>query len=235
MAPTPTLANVGAATRRDGAAGTFRPMIRIVIADDHPIIVDGIARILLSEGDFEILARASNGETALRAVIQFCPDVLILDLRMPVMDGIAVLREMRRRGVQSKVIVLTALDGKPLFEAVRLGVSGVLLKDTAPQLLVRCVREVYSGGNWLEHGVASNAVERLLKRETALNAIESTLTKRELEVAHLVADGMSSKAVARSLGISDGTAKLHLHHVYEKLRLEGRIGLLRYLHSHELD
>ena len=233
MVPTPTLAN--AATRRDGPAETFRPKIRIVIADDHPIVLDGIARILLSEGDFEILARASNGETALRAVIQFCPDVLILDLRMPVMDGIAVLREMRRRGVQSKVVVLTALDGKPLFEAVRLGVSGVLLKDTAPQLLVRCVREVYAGGNWLERGVANNAVERLLKRETALNAIESTLTKRELEVAHLVANGMSSKAVARSLGISDGTAKLHLHHVYEKLGLEGRIGLLRYLHNHELD
>jgi len=212
-----------------------RMTIRLVLADDHPIILAGLVQLFSAEGDFEILARAGNGEDTLRAVLQFRPDILVLDIRMPGMDGLAVLREMRGRYLPTKVVVLTAIGGDPIFEAVRLGARGVLLKDAAPQLLVRCIREVHAGGNWLEHGIASNAVDRLLKRESEIRTIEQTLTRRELEVARLIAQGLSSKAVARRLGIGDGTAKLHLHHVYEKLKLEGRVALSRYIQSHGID
>jgi two-component system nitrate/nitrite response regulator NarL len=212
-----------------------RMTIRLVLADDHPIILAGLVQLFSAEGDFEILARAGNGEDTLRAVLQFRPDILVLDIRMPGMDGLAVLREMRGRYLPTKVVVLTAIGGDPIFEAVRLGARGVLLKDAAPQLLVRCIREVHAGGNWLEHGIASNAVDRLLKRESEIRTIEQTLTRRELEVARLIAQGLSSKAVARRLGIGDGTAKLHLHHVYEKLKLEGRVALSRYIQIHGID
>jgi len=209
--------------------------IRLVLADDHPVVLEGLARIFAAEPDFEVLARVSNGGDALDAVLHLAPDVLVLDIRMPGKDGLTVLRELREHSVPTQVVVLTAVDGDPVFEAVRLGARGVLMKDAASQILVRCVREVHAGGSWIERGAASNAIERLLRRETETRTIELRLTKREWEVARLVASGLSSKAVARDLAITEGTAKVHIHHVYEKLQVEGRMGLLRHIHSRGID
>jgi two-component system, NarL family, nitrate/nitrite response regulator NarL len=209
--------------------------IRLVLADDHPVVLDGLVHLFSAEGDFEILARAHNGGETLRAVRQLHPDILVLDLRMPGMDGFTVLREMRREGLSTKVVVLTAMEGEATIDAIHLGVRGVISKDIAMRVLVQCVREVHAGRKWLDGGVAARAVERLLRREAGIRMIERTLTRRELEVARLIADGMSSKAVARNLAISEGTAKLHLHHVYEKLKLRGRVALLRYIHTHGID
>jgi len=153
--------------------------IRLVLADDHPVVLEGLACIFAAEPDFEVLARVSNGDAALDAVLHFAPDVLVLDLRMPGKDGLTVLRELREQPVPTQVVVLTAVDGDPVFEAVRLGARGVLMKDAASQILVRCVREVHAGGSWIERGAASHAVERLLRRETETRAIELRLTRRE--------------------------------------------------------
>lgn len=209
--------------------------IRLVIADDHPIVLDGLEQLLSLEKDCEVVARAKNGDEALQAVRQFQPDVLVLDLRMPGTDGLAVLEEMRREALPTRVVILSAMNSDDLFEAIRLGARGVVLKDMAPRLLMQCVRTVHAGGKWLEKGVATCAVDKLLECEAGIKAIAETLTPRELQVARMIAKGMPSKTVASRLAISEGTAKLHLHHVYEKLKVEGRVGLMRFMHSRGLD
>ena len=209
--------------------------IRLVLADDHPIVLDGLEQLFLLEKDCEVVARARNGDEALRAVRQFQPDVLVLDLRMPGKDGLAVLGEMRREALPTRVVILSAMNDDDLFEAIRLGARGVVLKDMAPRLLMQCVRTVHAGGKWLEKGVATCAVDKLLECEAGIKAMAETLTPRELQVARMIAKGVPSKTVASRLAITEGTAKLHLHHVYEKLKVEGRVGLMRFMHSRGLD
>ena len=209
--------------------------IRLIIADDHPVVLAGLANYLASESGLEVAARASNGEEALKAVRQFQPDVLILDLRMPVKNGLSVLREINEQKLSTRVVVLTALNNDEVIEAVRLGARGVLLKDTASSQLVECVREVHAGRKWLEKSVAMRALDHFLERGNGTFSTHELLTRRELQVARMVAEGLPSKAISRKLAITEGTAKLHLHHVYEKLKINGRIALVRYMRTQQLD
>jgi DNA-binding NarL/FixJ family response regulator len=210
-------------------------MIRLVLADDHPVVLDGLMQIFAIERDFQVLARATNGEEALQAVRQLQPDILVLDLRMPGKDGLEVLREMQHEALATQTVVLTALDNDDVLHAISLGAAGIVLKDMAVKLLVQCVREVFAGGKWLERSIAGRSVERFVKREAGTRRMAEILTPREIQVARMVANGLPSKTVARRLAINEGTAKLHLHHVYEKLKLDGRVALVRYMHSKGLD
>lgn len=203
--------------------------IRLVVADDHPIVVEGLVRLFQLEPDIAVVSCTSNGEETLQAVREHSPDVLVLDLRMPVMNGLAVIREMTRSAVATRVVVLTGTEEDDVLEAIELGVRGVVLKDMAPALLVRAVREVHAGGTWIERGSATRAVDRLLQRDAASRKIAAVLTPRELEVARMIARGLHNKTVADRLQITEGTAKLHLHHIYEKLGLDGRMALAQYL------
>ena len=209
--------------------------IRIVIADDHPVVLGGLLKLFSAEPDCEVVASTSNGEEALSAIRTLTPDVLVLDLRMPGKDGIAVLREMRRNNLSAKVVLLTAVENDDVLVAIRLGVQGVVTKDMALRLLVECVRIVHSGGRWIEKSAANRAVDRLLQRETGMRVMTKNLTPREVQIARMVADGLPSKHVAGRLAITEGTAKLHLHHIYSKLNLRGRVALMRYMQSHGLD
>lgn len=209
--------------------------IRIVIADDHPVVLDGLVRLFSAERDFEVVASARNGDEALRALRKSEPDTLVLDLCMPGKDGIAVLGEMRRDGLTAKVVVLTAMESEDVLGAIRLGARGVVLKDMALRLLVECVRAVNAGGTWIEKSAASRVIDRMLQRESSVHMIAQSLTRREVEIARMVADGLPSKHVADRLAITEGTAKLHLHHIYSKLNVRGRVALVRYMQRHGLD
>lgn len=204
--------------------------ITLVLANDHPIFLDGLDDIFRREPDFQVLARCLEGQAALRAVGQLKPDVLILDLRMPKMDGLAVLREMQKEKLPTRVVVLTAaLDEDEVLEAIRLGVQGVVLKEMAARLLVQCVRKVHAGEQWLEKRSVSLALERLLKREAATRQIARILTPREIEIVRMVAaDGLRNKAIAGRLYVSEGTIKVHLHSIYEKIKVNSRLELTRY-------
>jgi two-component system, NarL family, nitrate/nitrite response regulator NarL len=209
--------------------------IRLVLADDHPIVLDGLAQLFGSERDFDVVARAADGDEALAAVRRHRPDVLVLDLRMPRKDGLAVIRELRSEGLSPRVVVLTASrESGDVFEAINLGVEGVVLKDMATSLLVRCVREVHAGRKWIERGAASDAVDALRGRQSKQRNLEAILTPRELQVARLTAKGHPNKVVAERLSITEGTAKLHLHHVYEKLAIDGRMALVQYMQGRGL-
>jgi len=209
--------------------------IRIAIVDDHPIVLDGLTKLFSAEPEFEVVASARNGTDVVRMVRKHTPDVLVLDLRMPGKDGIAVLGDLKRHPSSTKVVILTATENDDVLLAIRLGARGVVLKDMASRLLVECVRIVHSGGTWLEKSVATRAVDRLLQREDGIRSIAKSLTPREVEVARMFADGLQCKHVADKLAISEGTAKLHLHHIYSKLNLRGRVELVRYMQRHGLD
>lgn len=209
--------------------------IRIVVADDHPFILDGLEQLFRGEADCEIVARAADGEQALRAVRTYNPDVLILDVRMPRLDGIELLRRMRELQLPAKVVLLTAsLDDARLLEAFRLGAGGLVLKESAPRLLVQSVRQVARGQQSWNGRAIAGALRLVLQREQAVAAVSSVLTPRELEVTRMVASGLRNKEIASRLGISEGTVKFHLHGIYEKLQIDGRYALMSYARDHGL-
>lgn len=198
--------------------------IRIAIADDHPIVLDGLEQLFRLEKEFRIVARCTDGQQALQAVSEHHPDVLILDLRMPQRSGLGVLRQMKELNLETRVVVLTAaLEEEEVLEAIRLGVRGVVLKEMAPRILVQCVRKVAAGGQWLEKESVGRALEKMLRRGGA--SVAGSLTPRELDVVRLVCEGLRNKEIAERLLISEGTVKIHLHSIYEKLQVSGRVEL----------
>ena len=203
--------------------------ISLVLADDHPLLLNGLENLFRLEKDIQVLARCGDGVEALRAVREHRPDILILDIRMPRMDGLAVLRALKMEKLRTRVVLLTvALDEDEVLEAIRLGVRGVVLKEMAPQLIVQCVRKVHAGGEWLERSSVGRALEKMLRRDPITQGIAGLLTARETEIVRLVASGLHNKEIAGKLTISEATVKLHLHNIYEKLGVDGRVTLTLY-------
>ena len=204
-----------------------RGQISVVIADDHPIVLAGLETLLQREPDISVVDRCADGVETLRAVRKHNADVLILDLRMPRADGVAVLRRMHEERVTTKVIILAAvIEDDVLLDAIRLGATGVVLKETAPQYLVNCVREVHAGRQWYEQRTLVDAMERFVRREVASKEMTSVLSRREVDVARAVAQGLRNREIAERLGIAEGTVKLHLHTIYTKLGVDGRTALI---------
>lgn len=209
--------------------------IRIVVADDHPFILDGLEQLFRAEADCEIVARTTDGEQALQAVQTHQPDVLVLDVRMPRLDGIELLRKMHELQLSTKVVLLTAsLDDARLLEAFRLGASGLVLKESAPRLLVQSVRQVANGEQSWNGKAIAGALRLVLQREQAVAGASAMLTPREIEVTRMVASGLRNKEIALRLEITEGTVKFHLHSIYEKLQIDGRYALMSYARDHGL-
>jgi len=163
------------------------------------------------------------------------PDILILDLRMPRGDGLEILRTLRREKLPTKVVLLAAaLEEDEILDALRLGVRGVVLKELAPQLLVECVRKVHAGEQWLEKQLSSRVLETLLRREAGGRAASSVLTPREIEIVRMVASGLRNRELARRLGVTEGTVKIHLHNIYKKLKVQSRVELVLHAQSNKL-
>jgi two-component system, NarL family, nitrate/nitrite response regulator NarL len=203
--------------------------IRVVLADDHPIVLMALRQLLESDPGFEVLGSYDDGTATLEAVRESRPDVLILDLRMTPKSGLDVLQELKKSGPRTRVVVLTAaVDESEVLDAIRLGVQGVVLKEMAPHLLLHAVRKVHEGGRWVETELAGRAMEEMLQREAAIAHLSPILTAREIEVARLAAAGLRNAEVAERLFISEGTVKLHLHNVYSKLKVGSRFELTRY-------
>ena len=206
--------------------------ISLVLADDHPLVLNALEQLFAVEGDFAVLARCGDGGAAVQAVREHRPDILILDLRMPVKHGLEVLRELKNATAATRVVVLTgSFDDEDATEALRLGARGFLLKELAPDLIVQCVRKVHAGEQWIERGVLVRATEKLARRESGMREVSRVLTARELEIVRMIGEGLRNKAIAEALSISESTVKLHLHNIYEKLGIDGRLALLSYAHD----
>ena len=203
--------------------------ITLVLADEHPLILIGLEQVFAREQDLRVLARCTNGQETLQATRRHRPDVLVLDLHLPGKDGLTVLHELRMAGFPTRVVVLTATrNGEEVIDAMRLGARGVVLKEMPPQRLIQCIRKVHAGGDWLETRTVGRILERIRGRETGTELGAGPLSRRELEVARLAARGLSNVAIAEMLSITEGTIKVHLHHIYAKLGLDGRLALLIY-------
>jgi DNA-binding NarL/FixJ family response regulator len=211
------------------------PPIRIVLADDHRIVLEGLAQLLSLEGDFDVQLRCTDGVEALAAVERVRPDVLVADVKMPGLTGLEILKRLHEQGSPTRVVLLTAhMTDAQVVEAVRLNVGGIILKEAASRTLVQCVRTVAEGGRWLDQATVHAALESMLRREAGIAKVSKTLTKREVEIVRMVATGLRNKQIGDKLAISEGTVKMHLHSIYEKLGISGRVELSNYAREHEL-
>jgi DNA-binding NarL/FixJ family response regulator len=203
--------------------------IRLVLADDHPLILDGLENLFRTEKEFEVLACCIDGIETLQAVRKHQPDVLILDIRMPKKDGLDVAREIQKEKLPTQVVLLTAeLDEREFLEAIRLGVKGIVLKEMASQMLLKCIRKVHAGEQWMEMRSAKQALEKMLRQEAGVREVAAVLTPQEMTIVRMIAGGLRNKEIADKLHISEGTVKTHLHNIYEKLNVDSRLALLRY-------
>ncbi|MFI7135038.1 response regulator [Nonomuraea sp. NPDC050153] len=190
--------------------------IRLLIADDHPIVRDGIRGMFAGDPDFEVLGEAGDGVQAVELARALTPDVILMDLRMPRMDGVAAIKELARLGIAARVLVLTTYDtDRDVLPAIEAGATGYLLKDTGRDELVRAVRTAARGEAVLSPSVAT----RLLGQ---VRAPADPLSARELEVLQLIADGATNREIATRLFISEATVKSHVLHIYTKLGVNDR-------------
>lgn len=188
--------------------------IRVVVADDHAVVRAGLTAILEAEPDLKVVAEVSDGEQAVRAYAEHRPDVLVMDLRMPVLDGLGALIQLRRTYPAARVILLTTYDDEEdIYRGLEAGASGYLLKDAAVSELVDGIRKVHAG----RKAIAAAAAERLAGRVAV-----QELSDREREVLEHLAEGKSNKQIGRALGISDGTVKVHVANILHKLGAQGR-------------
>jgi DNA-binding NarL/FixJ family response regulator len=209
--------------------------IRLVLADDHPLVLQALEDLLATEEDMDVVAVCQDGESAVEAVRRLSPDLLLLDLSMPKLDGISVLECLHAEMPLTRVVVFTGnMDERRALECLRLGVSGVVLKESAPEVLLEAVRKVASGEVWVEKQSYSQAVALLLRQQDTNRHLARLLTPREMEILLLAAQGLRNKEIGQKLMVTEGTVKMHLHHVFEKLGLRGRSDLIRYAHQNAL-
>ena len=187
---------------------------RVLLVDDHALLRTGVANIINQESDLHVVAEAGNGVDALAAYDRHRPDVTLLDLRMPVMEGVEVVRRLRERDPGARVIVLTTYDtDDEISRALRAGAKAYVLKDISADALVTCIRDVLAGKTYLAPAAAAKLAEGVTRVQ---------LTPRELSTLRLMADGKANKEIAQELGISDRTIKTHLGHLFEKLGVTSR-------------
>ena len=191
--------------------------IRLLIADDHPVVRDGLSGMFDPDPDFEVVGEASDGAEAIRLAQALKPDVILMDLRMPGMDGVAAITEIARQGIPVRVLVLTTYDTDSyVLPAIEAGATGYLLKDAPRAELLRAVRAAAAGQGVLSPSVATRLMSRVRTPAPEL------LSQRELEVLELVAAGTTNRDAAVRLFISEATVKTHLLHIYAKLGVADR-------------
>jgi len=186
----------------------------VLVVDDHALFRTGVANIINQEGDLHVVAEAGNGVEAVAAYERHHPDVTLLDLRMPVMDGVEVVRQIRARDPRARVIVLTTYDtDDEIARALKAGAKAYVLKDVSEEDLIGCIRSVLAGKTYLAPAAAAKLAEGVARVQ---------LTPRELATLRLTADGNANKEIANELGISERTVKTHLGHLFEKLGVSSR-------------
>jgi two-component system nitrate/nitrite response regulator NarP len=222
------------------ASGTRLPfakgedLTRILIADDHPIVVAGI-KALLTGSDYDVVSVVSDGAAVLEELPKIRPDLLLLDVEMPQRSGLEVLRVLRMRGDMRPIVLLTgSIKSAAAIEAVQLGVNGVVLKDTAAESLLKCLDAVKAGGRWIDQSVLQHALTAALGDGEGATGPFATLSKKERAVVGLIGQGLRNKEIAAELGVTEGTVKVHLHKIFEKVDVTSRFELALLAKEHEV-
>ena len=202
-------------------------VVRVAIADDHPIVLNGLINLISTDGAFAVVASASDGKTILAAIRREKPDLAVLDLNMPGLSGLDVLAAIRLEALATRVALLTAtISDAQVFDAVTRGAAGLVLKEAAPETLMDCLHELAAGRDWLSGPQIQDALQREGLRRHRWQQLSSSLTARELQIVDLILKGASNKEIAYQLQLSDGTAKVHVHNIFQKLEVASRAELL---------
>jgi len=205
----------------------------LVLADDHPIILEGLEQLFRRHKDFQVLATCNTGDDAIQAVREHRPDVIVLDVKMPSGDGLSVLKRIHEEKLPTRVILLTAsMQEDEVLQAMEAGVWGLVLKESAAVSLVDSVRKVTRGERALDQGLIVRALDRAVERQSGLRQTGALLSRREAEIVKMVAAGMRNKEIANKLFIGEGTVKTHLHAIFRKLGVHGRVELTLYAREH---
>ena len=203
--------------------------IRVLIADDHPIVLGGLDQLLSLEPDIAVVDRCTNGSEVLAAIARHRPAVAVLDLAMPGRSGMDLLRDLRAIQSPVRVVLLTArIEHEQVVEALKLGVAGIVLKESAPLQILDCIRRVAAGGQWIDQAISSRTLDSLLRRQSGTRRAAAILTTREIEVVRMVARGLRNKEIADQLSITEGTVKAHLRTIFEKVGVDSRAKLILY-------
>jgi DNA-binding NarL/FixJ family response regulator len=212
-------------------------MIRLLLVDDQELVRTGLRGILRSQFGFEIAGELPNGSRVIEAVDALSPDVVLMDVRMPVVDGVQATRELRRRGPSPPVLALTTFDDDEVLAAmVRAGAAGFVLKEVTAEDLQRAVRVVAEGGAWLDPAVTGRVLKvyRSAAPSPGTGAGLETLSGREREVLTLIGQGMTNAEIAAELVVGEGTVKTHVHHLFTKLQLRDRAAAVVFAFDHDL-
>lgn len=211
--------------------------IRVLIADDHAMVRQGLKQILELEDDMVVIAQAPNGEEAIRLAKDHHPDVILMDINMPGMNGLQAIKEMKLENVVARVIVLTIHEDREyLFKTLQMGAEGYVLKDADPDVLIEAIRSVNRGQSYIQANMTKELVKefnRVTLNEKGKNE-ENSLTARELEVLELIAEGMINKEIAKNLYISEKTVKNHVSNIFRKLNVSDRTQAAIYAFKHNM-
>ena len=206
------------------------------MADDHAVFRDGLRKLLEGADEILVVGEASNGNQCIKMLDKFKPDILLLDLRMPEKDGLAVLTEVNFESLSTRVIVLTAAeDDRDVIRAMRLGARGMVLKQSASDLLLKSIRQVHEGEIWLDNRMTAEVIDAFKKSaESGQRREKPLLSDREKEVVQLVSQGFRNREIGEKLFISEQTVKNHLHNIFDKLGVSDRLELALYAIHHKL-
>jgi len=197
--------------------------INILIADDHSIVREGLKQLLDLEEDFKVIGQASNGIETIEKVTQLKPDVLLLDINMPVMNGINALKKIKEDGLNTNVVILTLHEDREyLLETMQIGATGYILKDSDSATLYKAIRDAYNGESYIQPKLAAELVKEFNKPKGVKIKPENELTQREYEVLMLIAEGHNNKEIAEELFISEKTVKNHVSNIFRKINVSDR-------------
>ena len=208
--------------------------IDLVLADPYPVMLDGLSHAFHDAPEFSVKSCVSHGDAALHAVKHHRPHILVMDLSLTQRSGLALLEEIMAQNLRTRPVLFT---GAPIGEDMRaldLDVPGLVSKEKSRQILTRCIKSVHEGAKWLDRDLSVKTMSLLLEQQKKNAHASHLLTPREMTVARMVTEGWPNKKIATKLFISEGTAKLHLHHIYQKLNCPGRMSLQRYMQQHGL-
>ena len=195
--------------------------VRILVADDHPMLREGLVAVLSTQPDFEVVGQASTGAEVIRQVTKLKPDVVLLDLEMPELDGVEVLERLQQAEIDARVVVFTAYDtDERILGALRAGARGYLLKGASREEIFNAVRVIHSGGSLLQPGVTTKLLQQISQDRVSRGS--EALTPREVEVLALLAQGLHNKEISERLFISERTVKYHVSSLLAKLGAENR-------------
>jgi len=196
--------------------------IKVLITDDHPVVREGLSAMLSKEHDIQVVGEAENGVEAIEKARALQPDVVLMDLRMPELDGVEAMRQIRVKNLDMKFIVLTTYDNDEyIFKGIEAGARAYLLKDAPREELFKAIRAVYKGESLIEPAAASKVLDRFAELSREAQA-PNVISERELEVLNLIAKGAANKLIAATLSIGESTVKTHIQSIFQKLGVGDR-------------